>query len=491
MTKKKSNTTELVQIIASPIPPFHQSSSLLTSCPTFYCESVIKGNKMPGGMESARGNEVHRTGASYVAYCAMKQVPMDLDAFDNLSKGAGPVAAKILSGMRESFKVDFEHIIATELPMSLDENFLPTEVVESLEGICSDSGLPAHYSGTLDALYGFREELRAEIVDLKTHPHPFDPDDTLQAKTYTVFVFAHFPWVQTVTFTLVFCRYKNVTRSVTYTRQDLPELIDALKSARERQKMIHADYDAGKELETIAGNHCIYCPLLIKNSLATDEIRKNIDDNSLSDGDFRALVRGVLDPAKYSDCPIGKYNPHMNLPPEQRLNFNLFYGNFSKANNKAMKEYVQESGRNIVLRDYNGKAYNYGPKPSEAEVYPLFKATAEGIAAQCLQCGCTLENIPHEGKCPSCGGGFVKPIMPIVDLIETYAQMSEGDTSWMGNLAISSTSFGSYLKKKDRVILHQGITDTTEKVTKVKMQVSKPLDTLPDSEFDAEEDEEF
>ena len=433
MTTKKSKSSKLVQITTSPIPSWHQSIELVTSCPVFYVESVIKGNKMPGGMESARGNEVHRTAAAITAYCALKKVPMDLQAFDNLSKGAGPVAAKILSGMRESFSCDWQHLISTELPMSLDENFQPTDVVEALDGICTDSGKPAHYSGVLDALYGFREELRAGINDYKSHPRPFEPSDTLQAKTYTVFVFAHFPWVQTVTFTLTFVRYKNLTRSVTYTRQDLPMLIDAIKSNRERQISIHVDYDAGKEMQAVAGGHCIYCPLLAN-----------------------------------AKCPIAAWNPAMQLTPEQRLNVNLFYSQFSKANNKAMKKYVQETGRNIRLTDFNGKAYTYGPVESESEVYPLFKATADGVET--------------DGN---------RLVMPVVDSLVDYAYAAPEDSAWLGKIQISSTSIKSYLKTKKRAVLDQAIDDVVEKVTKVKLAVSKPLEMLPDDEFDEDEDEEF
>jgi len=432
VTTKKAKT-ELVQITASPIPPWHQSTEFTTSCAVFYVESVIKGNKMPGGMESARGNEVHRAAAAITAYCALKKVPMDLIAFDNLSKGAGPVAAKILSGMRESFSCDWQHLISTELPMSLDENFQPTDVVEALDGICTDSGKPAHYSGVLDALYGFRDELRAGITDYKSHPRPFDPAETLQAKTYTVFVLAHFPWVQTVTFTLTFVRYKNLTRSVTYTRQDLPILIDAIKSNRERQISIHVDYDAGKEMQAVAGGHCIYCPMLAN-----------------------------------ATCPIAAWNPAMQLTPEQRLNFNLFYSQFSKANNKAMKEHVQETGRDIRLTDFNGKAYTYGPVPSESEVYPLFKATADGVET--------------DGN---------RLVMPVVDLLSDYAYAAPEDSAWLGKIQISSTSIKSYLKTKKRAVLDLACDDVVEKVTKVKLAVSKPLEMLPDDEFDEDEEEEF
>lgn len=431
MSPKKAKR-ELVQIAPSPIPPWHQSTEYLTSCAVFYAEAEIKKNKLPGGMESARGNEVHHTASSYAAYCAMKQIPMDLDAFDNLAKGAGPVAAHILSGMRESFRVDWEHLIATELPMSLDENLRPTEVVEALTGICPDSGEPAHYSGTLDALYGFREELRAEIVDFKTHPRPFDPADTLQAKTYTVFVLTHFPWVQTVTFRLVFVRWQNLTRAVTYSRQDLPTLIDALKSARERQKMIHADYDAGKTLEAVAGNHCLYCALLTNRK-----------------------------------CPISQWNESMMDTPEMWLNWDLWNSQFSRKNKARMKAYVQETGKNITLKDFNQKAYIFGPQESESDVYPLFKATVDGVET--------------DGN---------RLVMPVVDLLTDYAYAAPEDTAFLGKVQISSTSLKSYLKAKKRSVLDLAVDDVVEKVTKVKLAVSRPLETLPDEITDDEQDEE-
>lgn len=432
MTAKKSKATELVQITKSPVPPWHQSTEMLTSCPVFYAEAEIKGNKTPGGMESARGNEIHRTAASYAAYCAAKQIPMDLDAFDNLARGAGPMAAKILSGMRDTLTIDWKHLIATELRLSLDKNFRPTNVVEALQGICKDSGLPPETTGTLDNLYGFQEQHAAEITDYKSHPRPFEPSETLQSKTYAVFVFAHFAWVQEINFRLIFVRYANLYRSVTYTRQDMPALIEAIKSARERQKTIHEDYDAGKVLDAVAGNHCLYCPLLAN-----------------------------------ATCPLAKWNPAMNLTPEQRLNFNLFYAQFSKVNNKAMVAYVQETGKRITLKDFNGKPYTFGPVPKESSVHPLFKATADGYAMN--------------GD---------RPVMPVVDLLLDYAHAAPEDTAWLAKIQISSSALNGYLKTKKRVLLDQAVEDVVEKVTKVKIQASKPLESLPEDEFDVEEDDE-
>jgi len=435
VTTKKSKPAELVQITTSPIPPWHQSTEFQTSCPVFYVESEIKGNKLPGGMESARGNEIHHTAAEYASYCAEKQIPMDLNMFDHLAKGAGPVAAKILSGMRDTLRIDWAHLVATELPLSLDENFRPTDVVEELDGICKSSGKPAHYSGTLDALYGFQEQHGAQIDDYKSHPRPFEPSETLQSKTYAVFVFAHFPWVNEIVFRLIFVRYANLYRTVTYSRQDVPDLIEAIKSARERQKMIHADYDAGKELAVIAGNHCWYCPLLANRK-----------------------------------CPIAQWNENMMTTPEMWLNWDLWNSQFSRKNKARMKAYVQETGKNIGLKDFNGKSYVYAPVKTESQIFPLFKATADGIEVDAQN----------------------RLVMPIVEAITDYAYAKPEDSAWLGKIQISSTSINSYIKTKGRVLLDQAIDDLTEKIPKVKLVVSKPLDSLPEEiTDDDDEGEEF
>jgi hypothetical protein len=383
-------------------------------------------------MESARGNQVHKTGAAYAAWCAHKGVAMDLDAFDRLSQGAGPTAAKILVGMRESYQVDWNHLLATELPMSLDENFQPTDVVDTLGGVSVSTGLPTSYSGTLDALYMFREEARAQVDDLKTHPRPFQPDETLQAKMYSLLVFQHFPWVMEVKFRLIFVRFKNLVREAVYTREEVPVLIETVKAARARQMMIHADYDAGKDIEAIPGAHCVYCPLLSN--------------------------RG---------CPISEFNPQMQYEPVDRLKFLLWYSAFSKVNSKTLRDYVNGTGKKVVLKDYNGKAYVFGPVESESSVFPLFQSTPTGIAAD------------PQGN----------PSMPIVSLLMDYAHSSPDDTAWMGKLVISSTKLNSYLGTKKRAFLDQACQDTADKVTKAMLKVSKPLDVVPDDEPEDDNEE--
>ena len=421
MPKKKKASSDLVQIQPSTIPPLRQSTEETMACPRFYTEVFIKGRKSPGGMDAARGTEVHQTMASYLSYCARKQVSMDLDAFERFSRGAGPQAHKILAGLRDGYTVDYSHLFATELTMALDENLQPTEVSQEVEGVCTDSGLPAVHQGTLDALYAFPDESHILVDDFKSHVRPFDPDDKPQGKKYALFVFQHFPWVQKVTFRLTFVRYKNLTRSVEYQREQVPMLTEVLNAARERQKVLHVKHDAGEDIEAISGAHCIWCPLLSDRT-----------------------------------CPIAEFNPNMQLTPVDRLKFNLWYSAFSRANNTALKDYVTGTSKPIVLQDYNGKNYVYGPVESESDILPLFEPTADGIV------------VDREGN----------PSLPVVSLLMDYAHSTPDDTKWMGKIQLSSSSFSSYLKASKRAFLHQAIQDTAEKVTKVKMQVSKPLDNV-------------
>jgi hypothetical protein len=415
------------------LPPLRQSTQEMMSCPKFYVTAVIEGKSLPGSLDSWRGTEIHRTMAAYLSYCALHGVSADLEAFSRFSRGAGPQAAKILAGLRDGFEVDYQHLFATELTLALDEKFEPTNLPAEMEGIVKENDAPAHYQGTLDGVYLFPEQAKVRIDDFKSHPRPFDPADKPQGKEYALFIFKHFPWAEVVTFRLVFVRYRKVTREVTFTRDQVPALVEALSAARDRQKSLHERYEAGQDIEAVAGAHCFYCPLLT-----------NVQ------------------------CPIAQFNPQAQYTPAERLNFNLWYAQFSSANSAAMRQFVTETGRPIVLRDYNGKAYTYGPEEKESEVYPVFQFNAEGMVLR----------------------RKAIPLLPIIDMLYDYAADNPDDSDWMKKVVISSTSLKRYLKTKQRAFLDQAIEDTCEKVTKVRLQVSKPLDAVPDEDADEEEWEE-
>ena len=447
----------LVQI---EVPPTHQSTEFLTACPVFYWETTKKKRRKPSGPESARGTQVHKTMGLYATHCAKKRVKMDLEAFDRFSAGAGPVAAKILLGIRDSYEVDYEHLLQTELPMSLDADMNPTQVHESLKGIVRDSGKPPAYQGTLDAPYLFEDEKAGQIDDFKTHARPYDPadeDKSLQGKMYSLFIFLHFPWVQIVRFRLVFVRYRSLVRVVEYTREDVPRLMEAVMAQRNLQISIHEDVAAGKTLEAYSGSQCQYCPLLSNR-----------------------------------ECPLADMNEHSQMSYEERVRWDLFYSAFSRVNRKVLRERVEGTGRAVVVRDYNGKAYSFGPESKESRTLPLFKKTAEGIAFRCTGCGAESPRPVQDGRCPKCGAGMT-PVMPIVSLFEDYANGNPDDVKWLGNALISSSSVAQPLSTKKRAFLDQSVEDTAVMVPKVTMKTSRPLDTIPDEEPESEwgEDEDF
>jgi hypothetical protein len=279
----------------------------------------------------------------------------------------------------------------------------------------------------------FREAKKARIDDLKSHFFPYDPEKTLQGKTYALFVFRHFEWVEEIEFRLIFVRYKNLVKSQSFTRNDIPMLMEAVKAARARQEMIHQMYDSGQEIEVYSGPHCQYCSLLSDKS-----------------------------------CPIAEFNENMQLSWEDRAKFALWYQVFSKKNNAAMKARVQETGKPITVTDFNGKPYQFKGWESESKVYPLFQATADGIATD------------KEGN----------PIMPIVSLLLDPTLVPPEDREWLNKIVISSTKIDGPLKTKKRVLAHQVITDAADKVPKVKFQ-AKEVDEIPDemAEEDTEEGE--
>ncbi len=425
---------KLVQIDASVVPPTHQSTELLMGCKKNYVTQIIEGHRNPGGVESMRGKEIHHTMSLYLSHCARKGLAMDLSAFDEFCKGAGAVASKILIGVRDSYEVAFAALFATELRMSLDEDFHPTDLSAELEGVCEDSGNKAGYVGTLDGLLLYRSEARIIVDDFKSHPRPYspsDPDKSMQGKEYSLFCFLHFPWANEVKFRLIFVRFRKLVREVVYTRDDVPMLIEAVRAMRSRQKAIHDEYLEGKEIKATGNDGCVYCPLLSNR-----------------------------------ECPILQDNPNAQGEPSEWLSSALVYSAYAKVNSARMRAHVQGTGKPIILRDYNQKCYSFGPVESESSVYPLFRKTENGIG------------MDAQGN----------PEMPIVSLLMDYAHATPDDTKWMGNLVISSTKLNAALGIKKRAFLDQACQDSADKIPKAPLKVSKPLDSVPDEEPEDEQD---
>lgn len=298
------------------VPPLRQSLVEIASCPKSYAVQIIEGKQMPGGLQSARGGEIHRVMSAYIRHCTSRKVSADWAKFDELAFGAGPEAAAILDGMRDNYVVDWEHVYDTELTLACEEG---------------------EAEGTLDVLL-FGNPTLAKIEDFKSHPRPFEPD-TDQAKRYSFLVFEHFPQIDQVTFELIFSRYKNCRRSVTFTRtDDYATLHQHMLNSRERQERIHEAYAAGAPLPAYPGKHCVYCPLL----------------------------------QKPIGCPIAEFNPE-SYHPETWARFLVWADQARKVASEALKNHVDASGEPIRITDGNGRVTQIGFREHESRQYPLLK----------------------------------------------------------------------------------------------------------------------
>ena len=418
---------DLLQI--TPIPALRQSTAEQMSCEILYAVMQIERRQSNGAsMESARGTQIHDVLARYQRHCGQRRVPSDLAEFDQLSKGAGQEATRILIGMRESYQVDFEHLFGTHLKFSLDEDFQATVGnVDFHDLVAGETGERSAYQGEMDGFYVVPEEQRAEVPDFKSHPKPFDPGDTFQAKLYSLAALMMLPKeITSVAFRLIFVRYKNLSRVVIYTRADIPMLIEEVRAQRERQKLIHAKYTKGglAALEATSGPQCHYCPLLANKS-----------------------------------CPMGEANPELQESPEDDLRWLLWAQERAAVVKKRLRNHVQASGRFVTIADNNGRKYQFRTVERESTIYPVFQREGDGIAYDSLT---------------------GRPVMPIIEALTDHAHSSPGDASWLPNLTVSSTGLKDKLGAKGRVLLDQAIRDLATTIPTTAWAVKPPAEIETD-----------
>src|SRR5712692_4875625 len=92
---------------------------------------------------AAPGIEIPEVLASSLNHLVRARRATDLEVFVALVRGAGAEAREVLEKFRDNHAFDPEKILATELHIALDENFLPIEHPD-------DHGQIAQYEGTLE-----------------------------------------------------------------------------------------------------------------------------------------------------------------------------------------------------------------------------------------------------------------------------------------------------------------------------------------------------
>src|SRR5258708_4224413 len=125
------------------IPPLSQSRYGDMACETLYVQKHVKGPIVGESEPAARGIEIHQVLAAYINHLVRTRCATDLEVFDALMKGTGDEAREVLEKFRANHAFDPEKILATELHIALDENFLPIDHPDDDEQI-------GEYEGTLD-----------------------------------------------------------------------------------------------------------------------------------------------------------------------------------------------------------------------------------------------------------------------------------------------------------------------------------------------------
>jgi hypothetical protein len=345
------------------IPALHQSTYEVMRCPTSYA-AMREGKKMPASMQSWRGTEIHHIAALYAEHCANNSVSADWDYFDVLTASVGEEAGTILERMRDSYLIDWKHLLTTELTLALDEDLNPIDdplvrEFTSVEMMPEDT--PAAHRGTLDALYLYEDD-SALVDDYKSHFQPFDPE-TYQAMLYPFMVMKYFPAVRRVTFRLRFVRFENLVREVTWEREDMPKMERKIRQARGLQQKIELQILNNEPLQAFAHAGCHYCPLS----------------------------------ANLTDCPISEFNPEINRSMESRANFDRWWTMLATDNRKVLKDYVQTTGNPISITDGTGESWQYGAIPTAKKRYPLTENLIHALLDNCQATGEALYSI-ERGK---------------------------------------------------------------------------------------------
>jgi len=310
------------------IPPLSQSRYGDMACETLYVQKHVQGAVLGESEPAARGIEIHQVLASYIDHLVRTRRATDLEVFDALMKGAGDEAREVLETFRNNHAFDPEKILATELHIALDENFLPIEHPD-------DEGQIAEYEGTLD-LVVIHSLTEAEIDDWKSYYQVIDAD-TFQSKFYPLLLMCLNSSLESVKFVLEFVRY-GASRAVQYTRKDLPWLKELAQRERARQRKLH-ELNRSRKLKTSPGKHCTWCPLLLNG------------------------------------CPVADTNPYARMTAEGRLRFALWLQEAEKQNTKVLKDLMVKRGP-IHYRDGNQNEHLAEFVPVEKKFYPYRDAVS-------------------------------------------------------------------------------------------------------------------
>src|SRR6266403_813983 len=321
---------------AETLAPLSQSRQCDMACEALYRFKHVRRENMSESEPAARGTEIHRILATYIDHLVQVGRALDLEVFDQLMRTASGEAREVLERFRGNHAFKPDEVLATELHIVLDEDFLPIEdsLSDERHPNTPASAIPA-YEGTLD-LVMLHSLTDAEIEDWKSY-YQVIAADTFQSKFYPMLLMSLNPSLERVKFNLEFVRY-GVSRCVEYTRADLPWLRELARSERARQRELHKR-NGNRIAKASPGKHCTWCPLLLNS------------------------------------CPVAKTTPYRRMSPERRLRFALWLQQAERHNTIVLKDLVTERGP-IRYRDENQNEYVAAFEAVEKRSYPYNKVAS-------------------------------------------------------------------------------------------------------------------
>lgn len=225
----------------------------------YYVERVPQ-HEMPW---TRTGTEFHGFMEKYVKYLVGANLMSDLD-WVRVEMDGGAYSDEARDLIRryaaEFLLRDPMAVIGVEAFLVVDADLKPIPLV-AYPGVGKRPKVIGAYAhGTIDRV----EKTGVDAIEITDYKTGFLPQrvDEYEAKHYALLAMCHYPWAQTVTFTWDFIRFGS-RDSLTFTRDDYPELTSALK----RKLAMRSDVLAGHLAVEPAGCNslaglCGYCALL-------------------------------------------------------------------------------------------------------------------------------------------------------------------------------------------------------------------------------------
>lgn len=301
-------------MVSLEIPRLSQSRHERLKCPSSYVHSEMYGYDSTDNEYNVLGSEAHAILFNWANHGWMEKAKVtDQIHLESVLRTASHEAAEMIRHFLEGFSLDFRKIVALET---------------RLEGGDDLEGTPDVLSRLAAKHY--------KITDYKSQ-HQVVEAESFQSKLYPLLVFLNYPDAEIVEFELAFLRY-GCTRTVSYARKDMPAIMELVQASRSRQLEIHANPQQ-YEKQAVPGKACIYCPLLRKR-----------------------------------ECPVEGWN-HMEMPIEQRLQWQEYMKRAVKANDQILKDHAEHIGP-ISAQSTDGRKIVGQHVPKETRQFPFGPATA-------------------------------------------------------------------------------------------------------------------